>query len=131
MKDNYENLFAEIIWPAISGMDYDKAYQQGLFGDLANTMPELDSEGEYQDVDTTEIDIINDIRSQQEKNSQATNNNDDESDKRTLPNISRASLEGYYIKDNHTREETADRFNITENELDALLDKYDIRKRGA
>ena len=57
IKDNYPDLFAEIIWPAISGKEYEQSYQQGLFDDLANTMGTLNSEGTgYSDTDTTEID---------------------------------------------------------------------------
>jgi len=139
MKDNYENLFAEIIWPAISGMTYDEAYQQGLFGELASTVGELNSEGTaYSDVDTTEIDATNNYaknkyfkrRPPEEPEEEVPGQQQLDLTDDAVPNIAKGSLERYYVDENHTRDETAARFNITPWQLTELLNKYDIRKRG-
>ena len=58
MEQNKPKLYADVIFPAVYGMSYDKAVQMGLFDDedaeLANTM---DNE------DTAELDKINQERS--------------------------------------------------------------------
>lgn len=60
MRDNYPDLFAQIIWPAISGKKYEEANEQGMFDDLASTVGTINSEGQYDEVDTTEVDAAND-----------------------------------------------------------------------
>lgn len=61
MKDHFPDKFSSIIWPAISGMSYEKAEQEGKFNDLASTVGTVNSEGTgYSQEDTTEIDTAND-----------------------------------------------------------------------
>jgi len=50
MQENYEDKFANIIFPALYDIPYDKAVQMNLFGDeeLANTM---DNPEDVEDVD--------------------------------------------------------------------------------
>lgn len=56
IKDHYPDLFAQVIWPAISGIEYKEAEDDGYFDDLASTVGTINSEGQYDEVDTTEVD---------------------------------------------------------------------------
>ena len=123
ISDNRPDLFEQIIWPAISGMTYEEGEQQGLFGDLANTID--DSEG------LEEIQKANDEYYVDDSDMEEEPEDFDkpEPEQKTPNKVGRASLEQYYIKENHTREETQQRFHLTEDELRDLLDEYDLRKR--
>lgn len=110
IKDHKPELFENIIWPAISGMSYEQGEQEGYFGDLANTMDPNDSEGR-RDIEAA--------------NAQEPEDFDDEYEE-PVKDPGKLALQNYY--ENHTREETAKYFNIDENDLAGLLDKYDIKK---
>ena len=115
MQANYEDKFARLIFPALYDMSYDKAVQMNLFGmddELANTM---DNEEDVEDIDKA---IEKSLYKPEKK----------EEPEKTLPNISKGSLENLYKWSNHTREETARRFGLTDSELAELLNKYDIKK---
>lgn len=120
MQEHYEDKFANIIFPALYDMPYDKAVQMNLFGDeeLADTM---DNEE-----DTEDINIANKRSEYQPK--ETNTNKEVETQEKRLPNISKGALENFYKWSDHTREETARRFGITDSELAELLSKYNIKK---